>query len=256
MAEHNTNLVVGVDLHGTLLDGQWRVPPELVGPLQTAMARLSVYVCTGNDLGFIHRRLPCELRRALAGYVLETGCVLADGTDERVIVPEPALAPIRELRQHLEQAAFQEVLYLDRRLATISLFTRDDRGRGQAPETLFARIQEFVANSAFAAAVQVTHSDVAVDIVPAGHNKYTGMQQVAAGRTIAGIADSFNDFELIAAADYGFIPSNASPHLLRALAERGKIVVPLARATLKRGQVIQCAATNTAFVLEALSRLR
>ena len=55
-------LHIGIDMHGTLIsDREERIPPHLVGPLINALRKVResgnamLYLCTGNDLGFVRR---------------------------------------------------------------------------------------------------------------------------------------------------------------------------------------------------------
>ncbi|MFH1760820.1 MAG: hypothetical protein ABIA63_06935, partial [bacterium] len=51
--------LVGIDLHGTLLDDQWEIKDHLKEPLAEKLEHLKdfcgVYVCSGNDLTFIKK---------------------------------------------------------------------------------------------------------------------------------------------------------------------------------------------------------
>ena len=72
----------------------------------------------------------------------------------------------------------------------------------------------------------ITLSNVAVDIVPKGFNKYTGLRYFSKTSTTIGIADSLNDLDLIINTDYAFIPKNAGPELISALSKKGKDILP------------------------------
>ena len=79
----------------------------------------------------------------------------------------------------------------------------------------------------YEAHVLVTHSDVAVDIIPVGFNKFKGLSMASEAPSLIGIADSLNDIHLIEDADFAFLPANASPALLETLEIRGRRVISL-----------------------------
>lgn len=222
--------VVGIDLHGTLLDDEWEIKPRLLPELTRTLRAVSgfcrIYVCSGNDLHFIHRYVPTDVRTHFSGYVLETGCVLSDGITENVIVPDEQVRTIKKLEKQLLGMAFPDVKYFARRLCTISLFTRTESG-GSDPADLHPLVDAAVRELGWGDAMLVTHSNVAVDILPSGFNKFSGIRHVAAGQRTVGVADSLNDIHLLTDADLAFIPANGSRLLIRELARGGHPVRPL-----------------------------
>jgi len=212
--------VIGIDLHGTLLDHEWEIKPEfrpaLLKTLQAVGDFSTIYVCTGNDLSFIDRYIPADIRSCFSGFILETGCVLSDGKSETVIVPAEKIGKIKALEKQLQAMEFPEVKYFARRHCTISMFTRTESG-GSDPAGLMPMVEAAVRQLGFGDGVQVTHSNVAVDIIPIGFNKFTGIRHVAAGLKTIGIADSLNDIHLLIDATWAFIPANSSAGLLREL---------------------------------------
>ncbi len=226
----NRSYTVALDLHGSLLDPAWRIPAELVPELTAALESLSE-VCrfclaTGNDLPFVRRHVPPPVLDLMDAVVLETGCVLAAGDNEEVLVGEDLRLRVKELETVLRADPPPGVRYFARRLATISLFTRTEEG-GADPAGLHPRVVDLVERHGFADTVAVTHSDVAVDIIPRGYSKYTGVRTAAGGGSLIAIADSLNDRDLILGADRAFLPANTSPALLAALAGAGRVVAPL-----------------------------
>jgi hydroxymethylpyrimidine pyrophosphatase-like HAD family hydrolase len=247
-------LVLGLDLHGTLLQPGEILPPELVPPLAAAAARLQtkidLMICTGNDLEFVQRKVPPELLGHFAACVLETGCSMSpDGRTERVLTSPPERAAIAALEARLAAARFPEIDYFAHRLTTISMFCRD-------PRAFFARVSDFVAKTPEAPAVLVTYSSVAVDILPAGYHKARGLIALASGRPTIGVADSMNDLPLLAQADYAFAPANLAPELIPILKEKGRSVVPLKnQSALTPGTVAVAEKNETFGVLEILEFL-
>lgn len=246
----------GIDLHGTLLDPGWRVPPKLRSDLDEALETIrpvcELYLCTGNDLSFVRPHIGTELSNLFDGFVLETGCVVSHGNDEKILVPEGILLRVKELERRLLEANLEGVQYFGRRLATISLFTKTEAG-GPNPTHLYPRVKSAVQTMGFGEEVLVTHSDVAVDIIPVGFNKFTGLRGATEAPALIGIADSLNDLHLIENVELAFVPLNASPALLAELSNRGREVVPLDTCSGARGRILaQSALPHTGAVIEIL----
>jgi len=250
-------MYLGIDMHGTLLGEDERVPAECVKPLIESLdalrSKLRIYLCTGNDLGFVNRKIQPELLERFDGYVLETGCVLSDKLSETVIVPEETVRRIKELQARLEERKLPQVYKFARRLATISLFTR----YGLSPADFREVVQERVNELGFADFVHVVYSSVAVDVIPRGYDKHTGIKRVAGEDEIVAIADSMNDLHFLRRADYTFLPANASAEARRILAEEGREVRPLHEATrLQKHLTAQSDRPYTWGVIEILVWLR
>ena len=109
-----------------------RVPDRLRGELERALSSVrpfcELFLCTGNDLTFLHEHLETELLGFFDGFVLETGCIVSDGASERVLVPPEALSSMKSLEKQLRDRRMSGVRYFARRLATISLFTKTEEG--------------------------------------------------------------------------------------------------------------------------------
>jgi hypothetical protein len=225
---------------------------DLLDALDSVLDICDVYVCSGNDLTFIERYVPAPVRDRFKGYILETGCVLSDGFEEVVLVPGEVLDDIKRLESALKAERIPEVKYFARRLATVSAFTRDER-EGTGPEIIFDRIKEMVRELGYSNSVYVTHSNVAVDIIPVGFDKYTALEHVAKGRRTIGIADSLNDSHLILNADHGFVPKNASSALMELTGHEGRSPVPLAdTATSSEISIRSSEKQSTECVIEVL----
>ena len=226
-------LHVGIDLHGTLItDHSEEVPPTSRPRLLAAMERVKglarLYVCTGNDLGFLHRKLPTEVLDRMDGAVLETGCVVSDLRTETILVDPLVVRRVKMLEGLLQEKRFEWVYKFARRLATVSLFTR----RGLCAADFRDEVERQVQALGFSDVVIVTYSSVAVDVIPRGFNKLTGLRRLAGSEPAVGIADSMNDLELIRGADYAFLPANSSPELLERLRQSGKRIerIPVSAA--------------------------
>jgi len=253
-------LAVGIDLHGTLMEDREYVRPELLGRLVEALSRVKsfsrLYVCTGNDLSFVKRKVPAEILSLFDGLVLEHGCVLSFGDDERVQVPAGTVGRVKALEASLKSYDDPELYKFDRRLTSAALFTR----WGFSPAEYMAKIAERVRLHGGGGLVYVTHSSVAVDVVPLGYTKASGLRAVAAGLPTVAVADSMNDVQLHLESAYSFAPSNISGRLKAALEEAGRAVSRLSEAEeLGRGvtYVADWPATEGVIqVLNALSRIR
>ena len=250
---------VGIDLHGTLLDETWQIPDRLADELDTALRSVQplceLFLCTGNDLTFVQDRIGHELASLFDGFVLETGCVVSHGSDEEVLVPPGPLSSMKALELRLREDPLPGIEYFGRRLATISLFTKTERG-GADPTHLFPLVTITVEELGFRETVLVTHSDVAVDIIPAGFNKFTGLRRATKAPFLIGIADSLNDLHLIANANWALLPANASPSLLAELGSMGRRVEPLsAFQPGSEGTIGMSESRHTEAVIEILSFL-
>ena len=210
-------LHIGIDMHGTLItDREERVPTDMVEPLVAALSAVrsngiaKVYLCTGNDLGFVKRKIAPEVLAQLDGHVLEIGCVISDGETETPVVPGEVAAMMRALERDVHAREFPEVYKFAERRVIISIFTV----HGTAPEALLPKVQSVIEDRDLAERVRAVCSSVAVDVVPRGYSKLTGMRHVAGDEPVMGIADSMNDVELVLGADLAAVPANVKPELL------------------------------------------
>jgi hydroxymethylpyrimidine pyrophosphatase-like HAD family hydrolase len=262
--ESRKEFVIGIDLHGTLLDDEWRIDPKLNGELTDAIKDVrkfsEVVTCTGNDLTFIQEHIPRMIRTQFEGHVIETGCTFSNGAVEEPLVSDKEMVMIQELtaklKDDVEKSKIPHVLYFGRRLATISLFTVD-KGRGMHPGEILEIVKQRVKDHGFEKDVMVTRSNVAVDVIPRNHDKASGLKAYAKKRSIPktmGIADSLNDHALMEKADFGFMPANASPELIGELINKGKFVKSLENADpiLTPDTIILATQRNTQGVIEIL----
>ncbi len=246
--------IIGLDLHGTLLEPGEILRPELVPALIEGLGKLAeraaLFLCTGNDLEFVDRKIPADLRDCFHGYVLETGCSWSpDRFQEKVLTTPEEQALIKDLELELKEERFPEVNYFAHRLTSISLFC--DR-----PKAFYPEVEAAAARLGVQDRVLVTYSSVAVDILPRGYNKFIGLQKVAEGRKTIGIADSMNDAALLLEADFALAPANLAPELEPLLAARGRAVIPLAQARGLNSSAVPIASKDeTEGVLEILAFL-
>lgn len=217
--------IVGLDLHGTMLEPGERFPEELVAPVARELDRLKsktlLWLCTGNDLSFVEQKVPAPVLDMLDGYVLETGCSISrDKRHEEMITTEDEQRMIKELEKMLAGMNFTELDYFAHRLTTISMFCKN-------PRQFFHKLKAVVDKTEFNDRVMVTYSSVAVDILPKGYDKYRGLYAVSGGRKTIGVADSHNDKNLLLRSDFAFAPSNFARELETEMTEKGRKIVGL-----------------------------
>jgi len=250
-------LHVGIDLHGTLItDHPEEIPerslPGLLEAMRNLRGKARLYACTGNDLGFLQRKLPAKVMALLNGAVLETGCVASDLSTETVLVESGVLASLKHLEEELRGLELPWVYKFARRLATISMFTRV----GLSARDFRAPVEGHVRRLGFGVLGQVTYSSVAVDLIPIGFNKLAGLRRLAGDEPVVGIADSMNDLALVSGADYAFLPANCSEELLRRLDHAGKRVQKIGEAPgLDPDVAVLCSERFTDAVSQALNFL-
>jgi len=208
--------IIGLDLHGTLLEPgevlRDELVPEIARALSAVREKALIYLCTGNDLSFVDQKVPRNLRELLDGYVLETGCSVSnDKKAETMLTSLEDRNKIKELERLLNRQGFVELNYFAHRLTSIAMFTEN-------PPGFFKKVKEFVDSTPFKESVDVIYSSVAVDIIPRGYNKFRGLVAAAQGRKTIGVADSVNDLPLLIYADHAFAPANLAPQVAGFLA--------------------------------------
>ncbi len=244
---------IGIDLHGTLLDEKEELKKENVNKLKEAIKKVkrfaNVFTCTGNDLLFVKQKL-APVFSLFDGFVLETGCVVSyDGKTEKVLTSRRERDRISELYELCLEQEYAWVTDANRRrLTTISLFTRE-------PEKRAAEVKELVRNNGFGEKVTVTYSSVAVDIIPAGYNKFTGLDEITKKTRTIGIADSMNDALLVLNADYAFVPQNASKQLLKKIGKKKRVINVNDWTRLNKNTVIKASEKESSGVIQLLEKL-
>ncbi len=137
--------------------------------------------------------------------------------------------------------------FMGKRLSSITMFTKNPKG-------LYAEINNFLKKEKVGG-VDFFWSDVAVDIVPSGYNKYTGLMRFVNGDAKVGaIADSMNDVSLLAGVNYGFIPHNAPEELLTCIERKGKRLINIKEVSrLDSSCIVQADRERTEAVIEILN---
>lgn len=246
--------ILGLDLHGTLLEPGEILREEMIEPITTALARLknktSRFICTGNDLAFVGKKIPSQILEQIDGHILETGCCSShDKITEQVLTSLEEQKVMSELEILLREQNFPEINYFAHRLTTISMFC-------DQPKSFWQKITEFIKATPLLPLVHITYSSVAVDILPAGYNKHYGLSLVAGKKKTIGIADSMNDRALLEKSDLAFAPANIAAELLLILKNSGRRIVPLAQdSQLKPNTIYLASRTETQGVKEILDFL-
>lgn len=212
--------IIGIDLHGTMLEPGEHFPEELVVPIAQELDRLKgkalLWLCTGNDLSFVRKKIPEPVLEMMDGYVLETGCSISkEKRAEEILTTPLEQRMIKELENMLKGMNFPELDYFAPRRTTISMFTKE-------PRQFYFKVKKILDKTEYREPVMITYSSVAVDILPKGYDKYRGLNRVGEGRKIIGIADSANDLNLLLSSDYAFSPSNFAMELEQLLIRGGR----------------------------------
>ncbi len=247
--------VLGLDLHGTLLRADECYPKECLEKTCALLDKLKNSViamtCTGNDLTFVKEVLPQELLERLSGFVLETGCTFTDSLDgpEKLAIPAEVAKRRDELEDRFRSLALPKVTRFGRRLATISLFTKE-------PRPFRDVVADYVKEWGYEDVFMVTYSSVAVDIVPHGFDKLFGLRKAANGLPLIAVADSVNDLPLLAGADHSFAPVNIAPEAKEELLKSGREVLALQEAKSLSDKAVYIASTPEADgVIEILQHI-
>ena len=248
--------VIGIDLHGTLLDRDWEIKEDLInelkGKIEEIKDRAEIFTCTGNDLTFVKKHIPQEIFNLFDGFVLETGCVISDGEKETIITKTKEIEFINKLEKELKKYEFKEFNYFARRLSTISLFTKNPYDKN-IPRDFCPIVSKKVKELGFERDVFVTYSSVAVDIIPKGYNKATGINYLSKNRKTIGIADSLNDVHLLTDCTQAFIPTNSPIELLNYLRDGNKKIINInENPSLFENRIIQSNKGFTKAVIEIL----
>lgn len=224
------SVVVGIDLHGTLIDNDEKfsagAEPKLLELLKNKPRNIKLFVCTGNDLPFVERKIG-SFYDFFDGAVLETGCVVSsDAGTENILVAIETATKIKELEQELIEQNYPQIYKFARRLSSISMFTK----YGESLDEFYQLILQKLEHNTFC---RVTRSSVAVDIIPNDFDKFSGLCHFAEnGDQIFAIADSLNDLELLKKADLSLLPGNHHPKLPQLIGDDSRLKIFDRTATL------------------------
>ena len=225
-SNQNTEYLISIDLHGTLLDKDENLSQDsegiLISLLLSKPSCAKIYICTGNDLGFLERKLSKKLLDLFDGVVLETGVIiLLDKKIKEVLVASSVVKEIKAIQENLIGNSYPEIYKFADRMASISMFMKHD----ESVFDFYKTIKKVMSHKEDK--FRVTYSSVAVDIIPVGFNKFTGIKEIERRLTnkrnykIIAIADSINDYELLRDADISFLPSNCNKKVTLGLEKHG-----------------------------------
>lgn len=246
--------ILAIDLHGTLLNKSWQIENqnELKSLLKKVSHFCKIYICTGNNFSFVQKYIPTDILNLIDGFILETGCIISEDNSKKILIPENTINTIKTVEKFLKNNLVYDLKYFAERTTTISIFT-DDGNEGSPPNELFHKVKHLLKNTEFENTLKITHSNVAVDIIPKNFNKFIGIKSISKNLKIISIADSFNDLELLLNSDISFIPKNSSPDLLKYLKKK-KSIFSICKA-LQFGNIYKSNYKYTNAVIEILKYL-
>ncbi|MCL1827716.1 MAG: HAD hydrolase family protein [Candidatus Cloacimonetes bacterium] len=222
--------IVALDLHGTLLDEQWKISAtqtrELIHLMKSLEGYASFYVCTGNDYDFVEKHLPADILALIDGLVLESGCILYEKRVKTYQVEDKALASAKDLHSFFTGQSYPFVRYFGKREATVSLFTSDDK-RQKPPADYVEVIKKDFSKTAYADDFYVTWSNVAIDIIPKDISKWSLINKIKNSACVIAFMDSYNDKEICEFSDFAILPKNTTDSLIHHLRWNNKLVFPL-----------------------------
>ncbi len=220
-------LTIGIDMHGTLVPSDTEdVAAQHVGALIEAMraarvkAGARLYLCTGNDFAYVRERLNPAVLSEFTGFVLECGCVVRSGSTTEVLVSPETTFSMRRLETELRNARLPGLRFFGHREAIVTAFNAwpdgdpSSKASAETLDLLASTVRSVVAEMNMECRVSVMKAGVAVDVVPVGHSKLTGLLFVAGSTDTFAIADSMNDADLLLGTDRALIPLDAQRDLI------------------------------------------
>jgi hydroxymethylpyrimidine pyrophosphatase-like HAD family hydrolase len=250
--------IIAIDLHGTLLDESWQIHKDIQNDLLKSMTALQDFadfiICTGNDYSFVEHHVPSDVLKLFKGCILESGTIYKDQTSSMSLSNETTAEYIVELRDFFVCKNYSFVKYFGERQSTISLFTVDQSG-GEVPSTFLTTVLKDFNTHIHADKFYVTWSNVAIDIIPYGFSKWTGINHLANDKKVISFLDSYNDKEIALNSDFVFLPSNSSPELIKTLRQNNKLVFDLGKFHFINNHCYLSKKSYTSSVLDGLKYL-
>ena len=251
--------IVALDLHGTLLDLNWKISAGQETALAERLNEIKdiadVYLCTGNDFSFVESYVPAEVMSHVKGCILESGCVLNNLSQDICLTTSDTIDKASRLQSYLEKKQYPFVKYFGQRKTTVTLFTCDEQS-GESPEKYHDLVDKDLKSSEFGEDFYITYSNVALDIVPINHSKWYTLKKIAQDTgedcKIISFMDSYNDKEVVKYSDYSFLPQNASDSLIQYLRAHTKLIFPVGKFHFFRGIAYLCSEKYTEAVVAGL----
>jgi len=251
--------IIALDLHGTLLDLNWKISrghqSELVSLLKEISHIADIYVCTGNDHTFVEKYVPADILKCVDGCVLETGCMIYKTSQKNFLTNDNTISKVSSLHEFFKAKKYPFVKYFANREASISMFTCDESG-GEEPVKYYETVRNDLQNHEYSDLFYVTWSNVAIDIIPIDISKWNALKHISEDRCIISFMDSFNDKEIALNSDYSFLPKNASVELINYLRSNTKLVFPLSKFHFLRDYAYVTESSYTKSIIEGLSTFK
>jgi len=255
MKNINKQYTLAIDLHGTLLDEQWRVAPaieiELLGIIAKVAEIANIFVCTGNEYAFVLNHVPPEIMTHISGCIIETGCFVQHTSLLEYLVDDTSIDRAIHLKKDLQRKNYPFVKYFGDRMATVSLFTSDESG-GEAPHKYLDILKNDLKKHKYGEYFYATYSSVAIDIIPKSNSKWDAVQHIAQSSHTVAFIDSFNDKEIALHSDITFLPKNTSSTLIDCLTKNHKKVVSAKDFAFAKGVACLLDESYTAGVVQGL----
>ncbi|MCK9328417.1 MAG: HAD hydrolase family protein [Candidatus Cloacimonetes bacterium] len=248
--------IIAIDLHGTLLNNEWKILKndqlELAKLMDELVDMADFYICTGNDYSFVKEYVPEIILNKIKGCVLETGCIVFEDKQQVNYIDNEIQSQLNDLKEYLQAKRYSFVKYFAKRESTISIFTNDNEG-GKNPFEFYQLLSEDVSKHPFGESFYLTWSSVALDIVPVGFSKWATLKKLAEDKLIVSFMDSFNDKDIAKNSFLTFLPSNSSEKLISYLRSENKLVFPLSKFHTVKNQVFISTKAFSEGVIDGLS---
>ena len=252
-------VIIALDLHGTLLDVNWKITTGnrelLLGLLNDMSPYVDFYICTGNDYSFVEKYVDKDILNLIHGFVLESGCLAYKSSQKTVLTDESTTRKTKELEEYLKSLKLPFIKYFAKREASISIFTCDESG-GEVPAKFYEIIKYELDHHEYKDDFCVTWSNVAIDIIPTGYSKWNTLKKHAEDKTIISFMDSFNDKEIALYSDYCILPANSSEELIFYLRNNNRLIFPLKQSHFIKNHGYIASTKYTDAVIEGLNYLK
>ena len=248
--------IIALDLHGTLLDLNWKIKPDLENDLKNVLTNLipnvDFYICTGNNFSFVEKYVPKDIFDLINGFILETGCIL----NQTILTDHEIISKINILKDYLIKKQYPFIKFFADRKSSISIFTCDEYG-GEPPERYLDTITNDLQTHEYQNDFYVTYSNVAIDIIPANFSKWNTLKTIKDNTSceIISFMDSYNDKDVALYSDYTILPNNSSHELLNYLKQNNKNIIPLKDFAFSQKQAYFCDDKYTLAVINGLKKI-
>ena len=253
-------LIIAFDLHGTLLDASWGISQSNMTTILELIDTMSdiadFYLVTGNDFSFVCDYVPASFLEKIDGLILESGSIIHNFKSSTFLIDKKTTENIVELTDYFKNKKYSFVKHFGNRQCTVSLFTTDKTG-GQPPESYIEIVNNDLKQHPFSDMFYLTHSNVAIDILPVNTTKYDAIRKVATEKSleICSFVDSYNDKEIARFSTYTFLPKNVSLDLMKYLNSHNKLIFKCNKFHLVKNLVYISEKSYTEAVIDGLQFL-